>query len=294
MDTVTHALFGLALYGSVDKSKLSVKAKRALLLVTVAGSEIPDIDVVSQWWDTAGRYQMWHRGITHSVFLIPFWALLLTAGTRLFVREAGWKLFGIAALAVWIHDTSDLFNAWGTGYFEPFSSARLTFGTIPIVSPVFWLLMLGGWLLARRPGTRWAPHRIYRTVWLLIALHIVVQSAQGYMLYEQASRQYEQVALSADFIPGQFTVIGKTGGEVTLTKGATWSGQKPVAKLASREEANLEELFAENPRAATLAEWAPFVVIVDEGGRLGVYDPRFYRNGQSFLFESIERKADTR
>jgi inner membrane protein len=60
--------------------------------------------------------------------------------------------------------------------------------------------------------------------------------------------------------------------------------------LVSQEQADLEPLFARNPAARTLMEWSPFVVIVDDGQRLGVYDPRFYRNGESFLFEYLEKK----
>ncbi|WP_143756758.1 hypothetical protein [Paenibacillus peoriae] len=58
-----------------------------------------------------------------------------------------------------------------------------------------------------------------------------------------------------------------------------------MAKLPSKDEANLDSLFAGNPKAQTLVQWSPFVVVVDDGQRLGVYDPRFYRKGQSFLYE---------
>ncbi|MBU7318527.1 metal-dependent hydrolase [Paenibacillus oleatilyticus] len=293
MDTITHTLFGLTLYGAVDKRDMTRAEKRALLFTTVAGSQIPDIDVISAWWDTAGRYQMWHRGLTHSVFLVPVWAALLAGLSLLLWKTRGWSLFLIGCLAVFIHDTSDLFNAWGTGYFEPISTMRITFGTIPIVDLVFWALMLAGWLWARfrRSDRDRSPHRVYRLVWLLMALYVGAQSAQGYTLYKQASEQYEQVALSADFVPGVFTVIGKQGGTVDLLKGSVWTGVKPAAKLQSQENADLDRLFAANPKAKTLYEWSPFVVIVDDETRLGLYDPRFYRGGQSFLFEFIEKQG---
>ncbi|MGO4889658.1 metal-dependent hydrolase [Anaerobacillus sp. MEB173] len=49
MDSVTHTLFGLTLYGAVDKKDMSTNMKRALLLTTVVGSQLPDIDVVSPY-----------------------------------------------------------------------------------------------------------------------------------------------------------------------------------------------------------------------------------------------------
>lgn len=62
-----------------------------------------------------------------------------------------------------------------------------------------------------------------------------------------------------------------------------------IVTLTSAEEADLEPLFTANPAAKTLVEWSPFVVIVDEEDHLGVYDPRFYRSGESFLYEYFER-----
>lgn len=288
MDTITHTLFGLALYGAVDKKEMTSKQKRVLLLTTVAGSQIPDIDVISAWWDTSGRFQMWHRGITHSLLMVPVWAGLLALFVRTVFRLKGWLWFSIALLAVFIHDTSDIFNAWGTGYFEPVSNIRLTFGTVPIVDLVFWALIGGGALFARFGRGRWSPHRVFRTVWALMALHVAIQTAQGMTVLQQVKGEYEQVALSADFVPGVFTVIGKRDAVVALSKGSLWTGFKPVATLESSVDADLDALFAANPKAATLVEWSPFVVVVENGERIGVYDPRFYRNGQSFLYEYME------
>ncbi|TNJ63794.1 metal-dependent hydrolase [Paenibacillus hemerocallicola] len=290
MDTITHTFFGLALYGAVDKAGMTPKQKRALLFTTVAGSQIPDIDVISAWWDTSGRYQMWHRGITHSLLMVPVWAGLLALFARTVFRQRGWLWFQIALIAVFIHDTSDIFNAWGTGYFEPLSDVRLTFGTVPIVDLVFWAMMGGGLLVSQFGRGRWSSHRVFRTVWVLMALHVAIQTAQGMTILQQAKGEYEQVALSADFVPGVFTVIGKKDAVVTLQKGSVWTGLERIATLESKEEADLDSLFAANPKAATLMQWAPFVVIVDNGERIGLYDPRFYRNGQSFLFEYMDRK----
>jgi inner membrane protein len=293
MDTLTHTLFGLALYGAVNKTEMTAKEQRALLFTAVAGSQIPDIDVISAWWDTAGRYQMWHRGITHSLFLVPVWAALLAAIVRGLFRLRGRIYFGMALLAVFIHDTSDIFNAWGTGYFEPFSAVRLTFGTVPIVDLVFWAILAGSFLyvrLGRKREGRPRSFQVYRIAWALMALHVALQTAQGMSLMHQTKGDFDQSVLSADFIPGIFTVIGKKDGTVTLQRGSMWTGLETVIELESKEEADLALLFQDKPEAKTLVEWAPFVVVVDDGERLGVYDPRFYRGGQSFLYEFIERE----
>ncbi|GIN61270.1 hypothetical protein J27TS8_12630 [Robertmurraya siralis] len=288
MDSVTHTLFGLALYGTIDKSKFDSKTKKAYFTTAVGASLIPDIDVISQLWDTDGLYQMWHRGITHSIFLTPIWALLFYLLAILLFKVKDKRLFFLGLLAVFIHNTSDLFNAWGTGYLEPFSSIRITFGTIPIVDLVFWIILAVAFLLSRK-NKKLSPF-YFRAAWGFIILHLVIQTAQGALIYKNYQADYEQIALSADFVPWNFTVITKTGDEVMLFHDNLFKEKELLYTLKSSEDADLEELFVEKPEAKTLVEWSPFVVIVEDEERIGVYDPRFYRNGQSFLFEYLEMR----
>lgn len=287
MDSVTHTLFGLALYGAVDKKHMEKSQKRAYLLTAVGASQIPDIDVISQLWDNEGLYQMWHRGITHSIFLTPLWAALFILLSFLLFKVKDVKLFFLGWVAVIIHNTSDLFNAWGTGYLEPFSNMRITFGTIPIIDFVFWVI-LGTAFVASKFNKIKSPS-YFKLAWVFIALHVIIQSVQGWMLYNQYEDDYEQIALSAGFIPWTYTVIAKNEGEVNIYQDNLFSERKLQYELTSAEDTDLNVLFSEKPEAKTLTEWSPFVVIVDDGDRLGVYDPRFYRNGQSFLFEYIDK-----
>lgn len=287
MDTITHTLFGLTLYGAVDKKEMDTNHKRAYLLTAVGASLIPDIDVVSQLWDTAGMYQMWHRGITHSIFLTPLWAALLFLVCAVIFKVKDKKLFFLGWLAVVIHDTSDLFNAWGTGYLEPFLDTRITFGTIPIVDVVFWIIMGTAFILSRKNKLK-SPY-YFKMAWVLMCLHLIIQSVQGLIIYNQYEEAYSEVALSAGFIPWTYSVIAKQEETVTIFQDNLFQEPKEQYVLSSSEDADLAYLFSEHPEAKTLYEWSPFVVIVDDGERLGVYDPRFYQDGQSFLYEYIER-----
>jgi len=286
MDSITHTLFGLALYGAVNKEDMEKSQKRAYLLTVVGASQIPDIDVISRFWDNEGLYQMWHRGITHSVFLTPVWAALFILLSFLLFRVKDLKLFFLAWLAVLIHNTSDLFNAWGTGYLEPFSNIRISFGTIPIIDFVFWVI-IGTAFVASRVNKFKTPY-YFKFAWGFIVLHLIVQSVQGWVIYNQYENNYDQIALSAGFIPWTYTVITKNDSEVAIFQDNLFIEKKLQYELTSAEETNLNSLFKERPEARTLYEWSPFVVIVDDGEKLGVYDPRFYRNGQSFLFEYID------
>jgi inner membrane protein len=289
MDTVTHTLFGLTLYGAANKLNMDKSQKRALLFTAIVGSQIPDIDVVVNLTEN-GRImqQMWHRGLTHSFFLIPVWGVIIYLLSRLLFKVRDRRLFNWALLAVFIHDTSDLFNTWGTGFLEPFSSYRVTFGTISIVDFVFWFFMLAGFIVSRKKEAA-ERYKTFRVVWLLMIAHVAIQSLQGYVLYNEAKNDYDEVALAASFVPTQFQVIGKKGSDVEILKDSIFIEPQLEHRLVSSDEADLAPLFDENPSAKTLYDWSPFVVVVEEGEKLGIYDPRFYRNGESFLYEFIEK-----
>lgn len=291
MDTITHTLFGVVLYRGMKKEQMSKPLQRAMLFTSLVGSQIPDIDVISQWWDAEARYQMWHRGITHSLFLVPVWAAVIALLCYLFFRVKDRRIFYLGLLAVFIHDTSDLFNAWGTGYLEPLSTMRVTFGTVPIVDLVVWGLVLGGFLVARFVR-KWEPHRVFKTVGVLIAAHFLIQSTQGFVLYQQHHERYEQMELSANFVPGSFNIIGKKGDVVEISTASVFTEPQLLHSLPTATDADLERLYRENPAARTLEEWSPMIVVVDDDTRLGIYDPRFYRDGESFLFEYIEKKVE--
>lgn len=289
MDTLTHGLFGLTIYGTQNKEKMTSTEKKALLFTAIVASEIPDIDVVSSFTET-GRImeQMWHRGLTHSIFLVPLWALLIYGMSRWLFKAKAWRYFWTALLAVLIHITSDAFNSWGTGLLEPFSSVRFTAGTIPIVDLVIWVLFLAG-LIWSRLFKHQPAHRIFKIVALCMFLHFSVQSAQGLWLQHQMKSDYDRVELSASFIPWHFDLIGKKDNKVEIKSVSLWSEPKSKRTLVSSDRSDLTPLFAENPKAKVLYEWSPFVVIVDNSRQLGIYDPRFYRNGESFLAEYIHK-----
>jgi inner membrane protein len=287
MDSITHTLFGLTLYAAIDKQSMEKPLLRAIGFTAVAGSLAPDIDVISSLWDTQGLYQMWHRGITHSIFAVPVFAVILWLICYLIWRTKDRRIFAVGLLAVFIHSTSDLFNAWGTGYLEPFSAVRVTFGVIPIVDFVVWVFILGGFLIAKIKKIK-SPF-LFRMVGLLIVCHVALQSVQGWLIYRDAIHQYERVTLSASFVPGQYAVIGQNGAIVDMYTANVWSRSDVQMRFESNLNADLDYLFRNNPEARTLYQWSPIVVIEETPEEIRLFDPRFYRNGESFLMESASK-----
>ncbi|TSB44694.1 metal-dependent hydrolase [Alkalicoccobacillus porphyridii] len=288
MDTITHTLFGLTTYGMVDKREKDRPTKRALLFTALAASQAPDLDIVARVTET-GRVmdQMWHRGLTHSIFVAPIWALIIYVLAYVIWRRKDRMIFYLALVNVFIHIGSDSLNAWGTGFFEPFSSMRVTIGVIPIIDLVVWTIFLGAFLIKKWSKTV-QPHRIWRIAWVIVLLHVGAQAIQGMMIHEEARDQYEQTTLTASFIPGHFTVYGKEDGKIYIDDQTIWSTSSDPEIIVSEEQEDLTPLLEGNPRAEVLMAWSPFVVITTEDGVLGVYDPRFNRSGAPMLFEYVE------
>ncbi|MDQ0208494.1 metal-dependent hydrolase [Alkalicoccobacillus murimartini] len=288
MDTITHTLFGLTTYGAINKKEKDKQTKRALLFTALAGSQAPDLDVVARITET-GRVmdQMWHRGLTHSVFIAPIWALLIYLVVFLIWRKKDKMIFYLAFVNVLIHIGSDALNAWGTGLFEPVSSMRVTIGVIPIIDFVVWGIFLTAYIIKKLRKTI-PTYMVWRVAWILVFIHVGAQASQGLIIHEEARSEYEQTTLTASFLPGHFTVLAKEGNEVLIYDQSLWSKQDEPAVIPSQEDEDLTPLFDENPRAEVLITWSPFVVVTNQDGKLGVYDPRFNRGGGPMLFEYID------
>ncbi|AFS77572.1 membrane-bound metal-dependent hydrolase [Gottschalkia acidurici 9a] len=290
MDSITHTLMGLTVYGTVKKKDIDPKVKKSIFVASAVGSQIPDIDMILQLTEK-GRlmYQMWHRGVSHSLIMAPIWALVIYAICYLIWKVKDKMIFCIALLSVFLHIGFDSLNTWGTGIFEPFASTRVSLGLIPIVDVVIWVIMLIG-LIFTKVKKSYPKYKIWRIVWIVIFIHVAIQSVQGQIIHNEAKLFYEKSAISASFVPWNFSIIGKNGDTVEIYSKTVWTEKKKIQILHSKEETDLTPLFAENLKAEVLAQWSPFVVIIEDQNKLGIYDPRFYRNGSSFLFEYVEKK----
>jgi inner membrane protein len=289
MDTITHTLFGLTAYGAVNKDRMAKHEKHALLFTSVAGSNIPDIDVIMRVTEV-GRIMdlMWHRGITHSIIFIPIWTLLLIFLCSFIWKVTTKKIIYVTLFSVSFHVFSDLLNTWGTGIFEPFSSIRVSIGILSIVDSFIWGIILIGFL-ATIFIKKITKHNVYQFVWIGISFYILFQGIHGYTIYQSSIPHYDKVVLRADFIPLHSTVIGKKDNIVEISTVSIFQERQITHSLTSDTEADLTYLFEKNPKAKVLMEWAPFVIIVDSESEIAIFDPRFFINGESFLYESVKK-----
>lgn len=288
MDSITHTLMGLTIYGTVNKNEMPKELRKSLFTASVVGSHIPDIDILYRLTER-GRlmYQMWHRGFSHSLLMAPFWALLIYFICMLIWKTKDKKIFIISFISVLTHIFFDALNTWGTGLFEPFSSERISLGIVSIVDFVIWFIILAGFIFTK--VKKYPKFRVWRIAWVVILLHVSLQFIQGQIIINEVKESYDMYALSADFIPGNYIVIVKKGEVVELYQKNIWGKKEKIVTLYSKEDVDLELLFEKNPEAEVLYNWAPFVVVEEDDDKIAIYDPRFFRNGSSFLYEYWEK-----
>lgn len=156
MDTVTHLVAGAL----TPLAFRNAPKTRMITLFGILCGELPDIDVVTG--KSPEAILAFHRGITHSLVMQPFFALvmaflfhkLLTRGDP----KGAWTFFhtwSVALLALCIHLFLDCMTTFGTRIFLPFSDIRVSFPAMYIIDLSLTLPLLGVWIaILRRNGVR--------------------------------------------------------------------------------------------------------------------------------------------
>ena len=138
----------------------------------------PDLDFVLGFLGPM-EYLLYHRGPTHSIVLLPLWALGLSWVLARLLREpGGWRaLYGVTALALFAHIAGDVITSFGTVVLAPFSEWRAALGTTFIIDLWFTGIILAGLL---------ACAVFYRSRLPAVAASIVLA---GYVALQYAQRQ---------------------------------------------------------------------------------------------------------
>lgn len=147
MDTLTHALSG-ALAGRLLARRPEAGRPNAtppvwqMVTVGTVTAAFPDLDFVLGYVSELA-YLRGHRGVTHSLIMLPLWGLLIAwamaAVFRLFARRSDAPVFGwqhyylVACVAILVHILGDLITQFGTMILAPLSDHRFGFGTTFII-----------------------------------------------------------------------------------------------------------------------------------------------------------------
>lgn len=155
MDTITHALSGALIARATARDQPDALPLRARLLAGTAAAAFPDGDIVMRAFD-ALTYLSTHRGVTHSVVMLPLWSIALALLFATISRgRFRWQQFvGVAALGLAIHIAGDVITSWGTMILAPLSDRRFAFATTFIIDPIFTAIIVAGlvaaWAMPKR------------------------------------------------------------------------------------------------------------------------------------------------
>lgn len=226
MDTLTHALSGALVGCLLARRRAAPSAVAPTVSPTAAPNTLPgappqappvwqfvvagtvaatfpDLDFVLGWVSELA-YLRGHRGVTHSLVLLPLWGLLIAWLLARFFGRGGrkraqggapsWRSFYLVVCsAILIHIAGDLITQFGTMILAPFSDRRFGIGTTFIIDLVFTGIIVAG-LVA---SAIWRRSRVPAAVALVMLAGWVGVGWMGRMEAIDAARAYA----SANHIP---------------------------------------------------------------------------------------------
>src|SRR6202140_2200128 len=165
MDTITHgiagALIGKAVFRGEDMfAAHPMDRGRIITWSLMIGAIFPDSDVIRDFFSSDKLLIVtWHRSITHSLVMLPLWALVLAGITRAISNWRKWEapsftvLTGIYAVGILSHILLDLVTSFGTMIWSPLQWSRPAWDLIFIVdftlTAIFLVPQLLAWVYAQ-------------------------------------------------------------------------------------------------------------------------------------------------
>jgi len=133
MDSITHALTGAVIAKAIDDKKIGNWG-------TIAGLAMgffPDSDFVLGLLNRQ-FYLEYHRDFTHSLLLLPFYALLFSwLFVKISKRHTFWSFYKICLPVLVSHIILDLLTSYGTMIFSPFFEHRFSWDLVFIIDLIF-------------------------------------------------------------------------------------------------------------------------------------------------------------
>ncbi len=238
MDTFTQIVLGAAVGQATARKTLG----RSALALGAAGGLIPDLDVLVV--GPLGSLAEWqyHRGVTHSLFFGPVVGPILGyAMWRIYRRwwpqsrcaapTALGPIIAVLVLALVTHPLLDLFTIYGTQLLAPFSNARFAIPAVPIIDPVYTLVLLAGVAvgLLSRMGVR--AHAAAAAALTLSSAYLFYGWAQNQAAEAEARRQLAAHGVTVGtvrayttiFQPWLRRVVAQDGDGVRIGFVSTWA-----------------------------------------------------------------------
>lgn len=188
MDSLTQAVLGAALQGAV----LGRLQGRRALLYGAALATVPDLDVLVRYADPVSQ-MTFHRGLTHSLFVLTAMALLLAWLVCKMWPQKGYTL-GRCFIAFWLvlitHPVLDALTVYGTQLLWPLQITPQSWAAVFIIDPVYTVPLLAAVFYAVAKGLQGRAVGV---------LSIALAFSTAYLGFGLAGRMAAEQRLNAAF-----------------------------------------------------------------------------------------------
>ena len=196
MDPISQGTVGAAFAQSTANKNNIIKIGVIGFLAGLA----PDLDVFIRSSTDPMLSLEYHRQFTHSLFFIPFGALIVTLVIFPLVKKSlSLKTVYVASFFGYTtHGFLDACTSYGTLLFWPFSNERVTWNNISVVDPIFTIPILV--LVATAIITRKPLFSFFAIGWMTFYLLL------GFVQYERAFLVANDLAHSRGHNPERMTL----------------------------------------------------------------------------------------
>jgi inner membrane protein len=188
METSTHILFGGGIASLAYFDPALQEYSLPVYVSCVLASNAPDFDYVFKLKGKSEYYKL-HRGFSHSLFMLPFWAILITIVFAHYYPDIVFlqHLFVWNLGAVIVHVIMDVLNFHGTQVLRPFTDKWFSIDCIPLFDYFIFLLHLSGMTLSL---TGFHPGETFLAIYLLLFLYILLRFAIRSYIYHQLTTHF--------------------------------------------------------------------------------------------------------
>jgi inner membrane protein len=314
MDSITQAVLGASIQGALLGRW---QGRKALLYGAMLGT-LPDLDVVIDYGDAVAD-MTYHRGFSHSLFVLTGLALLLTWLTQRFRHNPGYsaqRLFLTVWLVLITHPLLDSFTSYGTQLFWPLTSIPTAWSSIFIIDPLYTVplciaVALGLLYGLRGNGLQNTAAKAPALALLISSLYLAFTLGGKYMAEQRVEAELARQGIEAQQIFSTTTPFNSLLWRVIVLDGedyheslVSWFDSQPPQLTRIPRGTHLAAVLTESPAHARLAWFTNGVLrydLIDNHlivtdirlGMTGFHPFRFdfatQQNGQWQLTEQIQR-----
>ena len=196
MDSITQAVLGASIQGAL----LGRWQGRKALLYGATLATLPDLDVIMDYGDAVAN-MTYHRGFSHSLFVLSGFALLLTWLIRRFRRHPGYSTNRLL-LTLWLvlitHPLLDAFTSYGTQLFWPLMPTPTAWSSLFIIDPLYTVPLIAAVVISLFTGLRAQSWRVPAVALAVSTLYIGFSLAGKFMVEQRVERELARQGIQAE------------------------------------------------------------------------------------------------